>query len=67
MRRNQWFGVLLVLVLLFASACSDDDPTPIALTPDVTAAPDTDDVEPDPGETTGEPDQPASDSGSRWG
>ncbi len=46
MNRNQWLGVLLVLVLLLASACSDDDPAPTAQTPDVTAAPDTDLEEP---------------------
>ena len=59
MKTWQRLLAVVALVLLFASACSDDDPAPVASTPDVTAAPETDAVEPDPEETTGEPDQPA--------
>lgn len=51
---------IVALVLLLASACSDDDPAPAAVTPDVTTAPDdTDPDEPGPGETTAESEQPA--------
>ena len=59
MRRNRLLGVVLVLILAIAFACSDDDPAPVASTPEVTVAPETDAGEPDPGETTGESEQPA--------
>jgi len=68
--KTKWRLLAVVaLTLLFASACSDDDPAPVASTPDVTAAPEVEPVEPDPvepepaepdpGETTRESEQPA--------
>ncbi|MCY3863029.1 MAG: ABC transporter substrate-binding protein [bacterium] len=58
--KTRWrFLAVVALMLLLASACSDDDPAPIASTPDVTAALETDAVESDPGETARESEQPA--------
>ena len=48
MDRNRWLGVVLVLVLAIAVACSDDDPAPVASTPDATVSPDIEPVEPEP-------------------
>ena len=58
MKAKRQLLAVVALVLLFASACSDDDPAPVVSTPDVTAAPETDAVEPDPGQTTADSDQP---------
>ena len=58
MKAKRQLLAVVALVLLFASACSDNDPAPVVSTPDVTAAPETDAVEPDPGQTTADLDQP---------
>lgn len=58
MNHKRWLGALFVLIFVVAVACSSDDSGPTAVTPDVTAAPDTDSDEPGPGEATAEFDQP---------
>ncbi len=49
--KTRWRLLAVVaLILLFASACSDDDPAPVASTPDVTVAPEIEPAEPEAAE-----------------
>ncbi|MYH97368.1 MAG: hypothetical protein F4129_12780 [Acidimicrobiia bacterium] len=59
--RKKWqrFLAVVALVLLFASACSNDDAPLAASTPDATVVPDISPDEPGPGEATAESGRPA--------
>lgn len=55
MNRGLRLLAIVALVLLLATACSNDDAPSTASTPDITASPDPDPVEPDPVEPTPKP------------